>query len=140
MRNKLNNKLKLLQSIQGFTLIETMVTAGIVGVMSVATSRMMGDLTKSQKGAQQKMEFLSLVNLVSSAAMNDATCNSILVDGSNAVDLSGPNVQKEVTLHVNGSNVGNGSSWGNNLSNIRNSNNITSYQQLFFLYDLGSYV
>ena len=119
MRNKLNNKLKLLQSIQGFTLIETMVTAGIVGVMSVATSRMMGDLTKSQKGAQQKMEFLSLVNLVSSAAMNDATCNSILVDGSNAVDLSGPNVQKEVTLHVNGSNVGNGSSWGNNLSNIR---------------------
>jgi len=68
------------KSNRGFTLIEVMVTLGIVSVAALAFSSMMINQQKEQKNAMAKATFNSLVNSLQSAATNPKT----ILDSSKA--------------------------------------------------------
>jgi hypothetical protein len=108
--------LSLRKALVGFTLVELMVTTGLVSVTALATAQLLGDMSKGQANAQAKSDFLTLVNFVNSALTSDLTCSATL--GSARVDLT-PSAQSSVLLTINGLQVGNGSSYGATLTGVR---------------------
>lgn len=83
MRKKLSF-FKLLNN-SGFSLVEIMVAAGMLGVISLGVTQMMSNMTKGQKNFEQDVEVNEINNKLKKALADQSTCNYSLVERHRSV-------------------------------------------------------
>lgn len=84
---KRRRKFKFLGT-KGFTLVEVMVAAGLLGVLSVAVTQIMGNINRGTKKVRQDFEVNSFKNRISTLMLSQEVCSATL-SGLEVTDAPG---------------------------------------------------
>lgn len=101
----------------GFTLVEVLVAAGVMGILVVGMITMMSNSQKQTQGITAKTDFNSLVNTVQTVLNNTENCLTAF-GGANAVQLIGDSggTKKSISLNIAGTTLAAGAKYGNTLT------------------------
>lgn len=67
---------------RGFTIVELVVTAGIIGVLGMMLASMLGNSVKTQKSVGQSFDFQNLASLIKMALVDPNKCKLALLDSA----------------------------------------------------------